>query len=194
MGLNPGLEGKTKKELKWASHFPFSQHYKRDKEKRRHGRKKGGRLGRMGEGDVLKRVSIMSPLHETSSSEKNATTLLPLSRLSHSSSTSQQQKLMSLGIRNCLRSWNTMSLKGTFLEAWSGSWTLWGSGTACLTSCLKKHFYDQNNTCLWLVKIGMWSRLLLASPPLITHYVHSLVCIVMCVFLWIFTYVFLCLK
>ena len=56
---------------------------------------------------VLERVSIMSPLHETSSSEKNATTLLPLSRLSHPSSTSKQQKLMSLGIRNCLRSWNT---------------------------------------------------------------------------------------
>ena len=89
---------------------------------------------------VLERVSIMSPLHETSSSEKNATTLLPLSRLSHPSSTSKQQKLMSLGIRNCLRSWNTMSLKGTFLEVWSGSWTLWGSGTACLTSCFKKAF------------------------------------------------------
>ena len=104
---------------------------------------------------VLERVSIMSPLHETSSSEKNATTLLPLSRLSHPSSTSKQQKLMSLGIRNCLRSWNTMSLKGTFLEVWSGSWNCGGVVQLASLLVLKKHFYDQNNTCLWLVKIGI---------------------------------------
>lgn len=140
MGLNPGVEGKTKKELKWASRFPFSQHYERDKEKRRHGIKKGGRLGRMGEGDRSRK-----DVHNVTTTWnklfwKNATTLLPLSRLSRPSSTSKQQKLMSLGIRNCLRFWNTMSLKGTFLEVWSGSWTLWGSGTACLTSSLKKAF------------------------------------------------------
>ena len=51
MGLSPGLEGKTKKELKLAGHFPFSQPYERDGEERRHGRKNGRRLGRMGEGD-----------------------------------------------------------------------------------------------------------------------------------------------
>lgn len=51
MGLSPGLEGKTEKELKRAGHFPFSQPYERDGEERRHGRKNGRRLGRMGEGN-----------------------------------------------------------------------------------------------------------------------------------------------
>ena len=46
----------------------------------------------------------------------------------------------SQGSNPCPLHWKTMSLKGTFLEVWSGSWTLWGSGTACLTSSLKKAF------------------------------------------------------
>lgn len=48
-------------------------------------------------------------------------------------------KAHGLGIRNYLRCRNTTSLKRTFLEAGR----LWGSGTACLTSCFKKAF-------LWL--------------------------------------------
>lgn len=75
-----------------------------------------------------------------------------------------------------------MSLKRTFLEAESGSWTLWGNGTVWLTSHLKKAFLWSKQYMLMLVKIEIWSRMFWDSLPLIPHYVHSLVCIILCMF------------